>query len=43
MKTEMIWCMDDVRSMCIRYDYCTGMDCEQYEALLYHVHTVETE
>mgnify|MGYP000008354963 FL=1 len=41
MKTEMIWCMDDVRSMCIRYDYCTGMDCEHYEALLYHVRTNE--
>lgn len=37
MRTEMIWCMDDVRSMCIRYDYCTGMDCDEYERMLRYV------
>lgn len=23
--------------MCIRYDYCTGMDCDEYERLLRYV------
>ena len=41
MKVEMIWNMDDVRSMCIRYDYCTGMDCDEYERLLRYVRGTE--
>lgn len=41
MKTEMTWCMEDVRSMCIRYDYCTGMDCDEYDDLLDFVRYTE--
>lgn len=41
MKVEMVWNMEDVRTMCIRYNYCTGMDCEEYENLLHHVRDTE--
>lgn len=37
MKIEMLWNMDDVRFMCIRYDYCSGMDSDEYERLLHHI------
>lgn len=37
MKVEMTWNMNDVRSMCIRYDYCNRMDCDEYERLLHYV------
>lgn len=37
MKIEMLWNMDDVRSMCIRYDYCSEMDNDEYERLLHYI------
>ena len=37
MKIEMLWNLDDVRSMCIRYDYSSGMDNDEYERLLHYI------